>query len=183
MAITRTALALTCLLVSSSVSAWTPRRTEPTAGANLIAYQLNVGSTMKRTGDAEELFAGDATGYGAFKARAEKLIVSSFEQRGIASAPDSLATKARSHFSVGVWGHKISTSVCDNVYVYYLMAHGVHQTEDGEFRDTWEWTALDSSVEDKLASSVLESLNLALVDYLSDRPLKRDTNGDHPQMR
>ena len=171
----RMAVGLTCwVLLSTTASASTPRRMEPTAGANLIAYQLNVGSTMRRDADAEELFANDASGYATFTVRASQLIVKQLETRGIASEPDSLATKARSYFLVGIWGHKIAAGNCSEVYVYYLEAHGVHQAEDGEFGDTWVWTALNSAPAGELASSLLKDLELALSDYLADRPIDKD---------
>jgi hypothetical protein len=171
MNILRTALALSCVLVSASASAWTPRRTEPTAGANLIAYQVVIGSTMKRSGDADELFAHDPPAREALKARVEELIFKALQARGIAAEPDSLETKATAHFAVGVYGHKSSAGGCD-VYLHYVTAHGVRRREDGEFEDTWEWNGLDSAGAEKLASSILESVQIALDDYLADLPLK-----------
>lgn len=167
----RIAVALTCLIfLPATAPASTLHRMEPTAGANLIAYQLDVGSTMKRDGDAAELFANDANGSATFKARAVQLIRKELETRGIKSEPDSLATKARSYLLVGIWGHKISAAHCDEVYVYYLEAIGSHQTEDGEFDETWKWTALNSAPAGELANTLLKDLELAVSDYLGDRP-------------
>lgn len=172
---TRLAVGLLCLILSPVAAyATTARRIEPTGGANLIAYQLDIGSTMKRDSDAEELFADDARAQATFIDDAKRLIVQQLEARGIAAEYESLTTKAPSHFLVGIWGHKIAGNPCAETYVYYVHASGAHQTGDGEYHDTWEWTALNSAPAGELGTALLKDLKIALEDYLSDRPSDKE---------
>src|SRR5262245_58308310 len=83
----------------SALFALSAARREPTAGADLIAYQLTLGSTMKHDGDAAELFADDRARAAAFESRAAETIREYLRQRGIATEKDSLETKAKVHFT------------------------------------------------------------------------------------
>ena len=107
-----------------------------------------------------------------FSKSAIDLIIKRFRERGITSEADSLETKAKSHFIASFYGHKIERNGCRDTYVYYLVARGIHQNETGDFEDTWEWTALNSSADGSLEEKLLNDLRLALADYLADRPIK-----------
>jgi len=151
--------------------AWTPRRREPTAGADLIAYQMTVGSTMKRDGDAVELFGNDAARASAFEKAAIEAIKKRLREHGIASEADSVETKARAHFAAAFYGHRIEAVACEDVYVFYVMARGIERKAAEEFEDTWEWSSLNSARGSSLEPSLMSELELALDDYLADRPI------------
>jgi hypothetical protein len=162
---------LTIMFASGSpLFASTPTRSDPTAGADLIAYQFILGSTMKRDGDAAGLFASEA-GAAAFESRAVETIREYLQQRGIASEKDSLDTKAKVHFMAAFYGHRIDGSSCKDVYVFYLTASGSEQTPTEEFEDTWEWSSLNSASNADLETSLIRELELALQDFLADRPV------------
>ena len=147
-------------------------RLAPTAGADLIAYQLTLGSTMKRDGDAVELFA-NGTG-AAFESRAAETIKKYLRQHGIATEKDSLETKAKVHFSASFYGHRIEASSCKDVYVFYVTARGTEHTPTDEFEDTWEWSSLNSASAADLETSLIHELELALQDFLAERPVVPD---------
>src|SRR6185369_13557838 len=102
-------MALVMMFASgSSLFASQVARREPTAGADLIAYKLTLGSTMKRDGGAAELWTGAA----AFESRAAETIREYLRQHGIATEKDSLETKAKVYFSASFYGHRIEASSC-----------------------------------------------------------------------
>jgi hypothetical protein len=158
-------------LVTPPVDASTLRRIEPTAGATLIAYQLTIGSTMKRDGEAKELFGDDRRRADAFEARAVETIVRRLRERGIGSEADSLETKAAAHFLAAFYGHRIEAADCAGAFVYYLSARGMRRADGGESEETWEWTALNSAPAGSLEEALLKDLELALADYLLERPV------------
>ena len=158
----------------SSLFALSAARRDPTAGADLIAYQLTLGSTMKRDGDAAELFANDRTGAAAFESRAVETIKEYLRQHGIATEKDSLETKAKVHFTVAFYGHRIEESLCKDLYVFYLTAGGTEQTSKDEFEETWGWSSLSSASSADLETSLIHELELALQDFLADRPVVPD---------
>ncbi|HEY0558317.1 MAG TPA: hypothetical protein VGG20_28965 [Thermoanaerobaculia bacterium] len=147
-------------------------RREPTAGADLIAYQLTLGSTMKRDGDAAELFANDRTGAAAFESRAAETIRKYLRKHG--TEKDSLETKAKVYFSASFYGHRIEASSCKDVYVFYLTASGTEHTPTEEFEETWEWSSLNSQNAADLETSLIHELELALQDFLAERPVVPD---------
>jgi hypothetical protein len=149
-------------------------RREPTAGADLIAYQLTLGSTMKRDGGAAELFANDRTGAAAFESRAAETIREYLRQHGIATEKDSLETKAKVYFSASFYGHRIEASSCKDVYVFYLTASGTEHTPTEGFEETWEWSSLNSASAADLETSLIHELELALQDFLAERPVVPD---------
>lgn len=161
---------MTMLACSEVLLARTARRVDPTAGAELIAYRMTIGSTMKRDGAAVELF-DDAGRVTAFEKAAIETIKKRFREHGIASEADSLETKARVHFGAAFYGHKIKATSCEDVYVFYLSARGSEHVDDDTFEDTWEWSSLNSADGASLESSLMRELELAIDDYLADRPL------------
>lgn len=167
-------MALVMMFASgSSLFASQVARREPTAGADLIAYQLTLGSTMKRDGDAVELFANDRT-FAAFKSRAAETIKEYLRQHGIATEKDSLESKAKVYFSASFYGHRIEASSCKDVYVFYLNARGTEHTPTDEFEDTWEWSSLNSASAADLETALIHELELALQDFLAERPVVPD---------
>lgn len=149
-------------------------RREPTAGADLIAYQLTLGSTMKRDGHAAELFANDRAGAAAFESHAVETIRKYLQQHGIAAEEDSSGTKAKVSFTASFYGHRIEGSSCNDVYVFYFAAGGTEQTPTEEFEETWAWSSLGSASANDLEASLIHELELALQDFLANRPVVPD---------